>query len=43
MYTIKPIKKSNKETAMEENAIISRGKYTFDTKLLFAKMELLTA
>jgi hypothetical protein len=43
MYTIKPIKKSNKETAMEENAMINLGKYTLETKLLLAKIELLTA
>jgi hypothetical protein len=35
--------KSNKDTAMEENAMINLGKYTFDTRLWFARIELLTA
>ena len=43
MYTIKPMMKSNNETAIDENAMIKRGKYTFETKLLLAKIELLTA
>jgi hypothetical protein len=43
MYTIKPMIKSKSETAIDENAMIKRGKYTFETKLLLAKIELLTA
>jgi hypothetical protein len=43
MYTIKPMMKSNNETAIDENAMIKRGKYTFETKLLLANIELLTA
>mgnify|MGYP007027729534 CR=1 FL=1 len=35
--------KSKIETAIDEKAMINLGKYTLDTKLLLAKIELLTA